>query len=242
MAVTTAHTKAELARIMNLAYEGEAITACLINALSAVEIDDPIETWLQHEVLPVSNGYYRFYSGGLPAGEYSYTSESNEQPVLDIEFSASGGSITYTHILLLLDAYSIGQYTSGEGPSSLVGTVSLSTGVDLTEDELTLDADYDDVSDDDVCTVTLDQGGTIPTGLTAGTRYYIKTTAVDKITLHTATPVASGNIVDITATGEGTLRVRRCRGSVYNVMEETAANVINDSAKVGYKTTILVDD
>lgn len=227
---------------MNLAYEGQAIAACLINTTATIATDDPIETWLQYEVLPVSNGYSRFYSGALPAGVYSATSGSNEQPALDVEFSATGGSITYTHILLLLNSYTTGSYTSGLGPSSLIGTVSLSTGVDLTANELTLDSNHDDVSDGDACTVTLDQGGTIPTGLTAGTLYYIDETGVDKITLHTATPVASGNIVDITTTGVGTLRVRRCRGSVYNVMAETAANVINDSAKVGYKTTIAVND
>ena len=242
MAVTAAHTKAELARMMRLAYEGQNVAICLINTTAALATDDPIETWLQYEVLPISNGYTRFFTGVLPAGTYSTTAERNEQSALDVEFTATTNSISFTHLVVLLDSYTPASYTSGLGPSSLVGSVTLSSGVELSGDQLTLNAVHDDLSDGDPVTITIDAGGTVPTGLTEGTLYYVDDTATDKITLHTATPVASENRVDITAIGTGTMRVRRCRGSVYSVMSESAATVINDSAKVGYLVTLAVDD
>lgn len=45
---------------------------------------------------------------------------------------------------------------------------------------------------------------TLPAGLVAGTQYYAKNTGADTFTLHSATPVGPGNIVDITDAGTGT--------------------------------------
>jgi hypothetical protein len=98
------------------------------------------------------------------------------------------------------------------------------------------------LSDGDAVTVTVDSGGTMPGGLTAGTLYYADSVTSSTITLHTATPVASGNKVNITSTGSGTLRVRKCAGSVYGILTETSAVTISDGQTIGYSVKLAVND
>jgi hypothetical protein len=62
------------------------------------------------------------------------------------------------------------------------------------------------------------------------------------ITLHTGTSVGSANRVDITSTGSGTLRIRKCAGSVYGLLTETSAVTISDGQTVGYSVKLAVND
>jgi hypothetical protein len=231
MAVTTALTQAELARVMSEAYSGKVLTAALVNAASAPATDAGIASWLQYELTEGTNGYARFQSAALTGGTYSATNTRYEQDSVSVEFSANGGNLTYTHVVLLVDAAADGQAGAG---------LTASSAVDPATDVITVASHG--LSDGDAVTVTVDSGGTLPGGLTAGTLYYVDSVTSSTITLHTATPVASGNKVNLTSTGSGTLRIRKCAGSVYGILSETAAVTISNGQTVGYSVKLAVND
>lgn len=231
MAVTTAVTQAELARVMSAGYSGKVLTAALVNAATAPSSNASIASWLRYELTESVNGYARFQSSALTGGTYVTSTARYEQSTIAVEFSASGGSLTYTHVVLLLDAPSDGQAGAA---------ITASTAVDPATDVITV-ADHG-LSDGAAVTVTADSGSTLPGGLTAGTLYYVDSVSTSTITLHTATPVATGNKIDLTSTGSGTLRVRKCAGSVYGVLTESSAVTITDGQKIGYSVKLAVND
>ena len=231
MAVTAALTQAELARVMSEAYSGKVLTAALVNAATAPASDAGIASWLQYELAEGTSSYARFQSSALTGGSYSSSAGRYEQQAVSVEFAASGGSWVYTHVVLLLDAAADGQAGAA---------LTASSAVDPATDVITVPSHG--LSDGDAVTVTVDSGGTLPGGLTAGTLYYADSVTSSTITLHTATPVASGNKVNITSTGSGTLRVRKCAGSVYGILTETSAVTISDGQTVGYSVKLAVND
>jgi len=93
MAVTSAITQAELGRIMSAAYSGKVLTAVLINAGTAPSLDDGIAAWVRYELTEGTNGYARFQSAALTGGSYDAVDGRYEQDAVDVEFSASGGSL-----------------------------------------------------------------------------------------------------------------------------------------------------
>jgi hypothetical protein len=231
MAVTTALTQAELGRVMAEAYNGKVLTAALVNAVTAPAVDAGIASWIQFELTEGTNSYARFQSAALTVGSYSATAGRQEQTAVAVEFAASGGSLNYTHVVLLLDAAADGQAGAG---------ITATTDVNPSTDVITVASHG--LADGDAVTVTADSGGTLPGGLTAGTLYYVDSVTSSTITLHTATPVASGNKVNITSTGSGTLRVRKCNGSVYGILTENAAVTVSDGQTIGYSVKLAVND
>jgi hypothetical protein len=231
MAVTAALTQAELARVMSEAYSGKVLTAALVNAATAPATDAGVASWLQYELAEGTNSYARFQSSTLTGGSYSSSAGRYEQQAVSVQFAASGGSLVYSHVVLLLDAAADGQAGAA---------LTASSAVDPATDVITVASHG--LSDGDAVTVTVDSGGTMPGGLTAGTLYYADSVTSSTITLHTATPVASGNKVNITSTGSGTLRVRKCAGSVYGILAETSAVTISDGQTIGYSVKLAVND
>ena len=231
MAVTSALTEAEMARVMAAAYSGKVLTAALVNAASAPALDAGIASWLQYELVEGANGYARFQSSALTGGTYSSTNTRFEQTPVSVEFSATGGSLVYTHVVLLFDAAADGQ--AG-------GALTASSAVDPATDVITVASHG--LSDGDAVTVTADSGGTLPGGLTAGTLYYVDSVTSSTITLHTGSSVGSGNKVNITSTGSGTLRIRKCAGSLYGVLTETGSVTISAGQTIGYSVKLAVND
>lgn len=229
MAVTTTITQAELSRVMAAAYTGEVITAALVDAASAPDVDDSIAEWLQYEKLE-QDGYVRFQSSALGAGSYDNVDARWEQSPVTISFTANGGSLYYTHLVVMI----------GADADAFVGTgLTASTDVDPSTDELTVTAhgltDGDKVS---ISTMT----GTLPAGLSANTIYYANSLTANTFSLHTATPVSPSNLVNITSTGSGTLFVHRCNGSVHSIIAEAGGVVILDGETKNYQLTIATDD
>lgn len=216
---------------MSAAYSGKVLTAALVNAATAPSVDAGIASWLQYELPEGTSGYARFQSTALTGGSYSATAQRYEQTPIAVEFSATGGALTFSHVVLLLDAAADGQAGAG---------LTASSAVDPATDVITVASHG--LSDGDAVTVTVDAGGTLPGGLTAGTLYYADSVTSSTITLHTATPVASGNKVNLTSTGSGTLRIRKCAGSIYGILTETAAVTIADGQTIGYSFKLAVND
>lgn len=231
MAVTAALTQAELARVMSEAYSGKVLTAALVNAASAPATNAGIASWLQHELVEGTNSYARFQSSALTGGSYSASAARYEQEAVAVEFAADGGSLVYTHVVLLLDAAVDGQAGAA---------LTASSAVNASTDVITVASHG--LSDGDPVTVTVDSGGSLPGGLTAGTLYYADSVTSSTITLHTATPVGAGNKVDLTSTGSGTLRIRKCAGSVYGILTESSAVTVSDGQTIGYSVKLAVND
>lgn len=231
MAVTSALTQAEMARVMSAAYNSKVLTAALVYAATAPATDAGIATWLQYELTEGVNGYARFQSPALTGGSYSATNGRYEQDSVSVEFSATGGNLTYTHVVLLLDAAADGM--AGDG-------ITATTAVDPATDVITVASHG--LSDGAAVTVTADSGGTLPGGLSAGTLYYVDSVTSSTITLHTAAAVAAGNRVNITSTGSGTLRIRKCAGSVYGILSETAQVTVSNGQTIGYSVKVAVND
>jgi hypothetical protein len=216
---------------MSLAYSGKTLTAALVYASSAPATNDSIAAWLQYELVEGVNGYARYPSSSLGGGSYASGGARWEQSPIGVEFAAVGGNLTYTHVVLLIDAPADGQAGSA---------ITASSGVNTSTDVITATAHG--LTTSDAVTITADAGGSVPGGLTAGVRYFVTSVSANTVTLHTASPATSGNKVDITSTGSGTLRLRKCQGSVYGVMTESNATTVVAGQSVTYQVTLAVDD
>jgi hypothetical protein len=228
MAVTTTLTQAELARVMETAYAGRSIVAALVYAPSAPAVNDSIAEWLQYE-LDGTNGYQRFVSSAMGAGSYDGVDARWEQSPITIGFTASGGSFTYTHVVVTVDGAADGY----------VGTIDASSDVDAATDEITI-ASHGLNFGDAVALST--STGTLPSGVTAATVYYVDAIDANTFTLHTDALPSPSNIVDITAIGSGSVFVHNCAGDVHSILAESSTVVILDGETKNYQLTIATDD
>ena len=101
MALTVQQSTKELARVANLAYEGEAIKVALCNVGSTgYTAESTVTNWLTTEIS--GNGYSRF-SLLLGTGAYDSVDARYEVPFFDAVFTASGSGFTYDRILVYVD-------------------------------------------------------------------------------------------------------------------------------------------
>lgn len=228
MAVSTVITQTELARVMAEAYTGKVVTVALINTSTPPAATAGLAAWLQYELLP-ANGYTRYQSAALNAGAYSSGNTRWQQDAIAVEFTASGGSLSFTHLLALIDAAAAGQ---------IGDPLTASTAVNASTDTITVTAHG--LTTGAPVTLTVDSGGTLPGGLTAGTIYYALVSDANTIAL--VNDPASTTAIDLTSTGSGTLRLRNCAGSIHSVMTETAQVTIAAGQTVAYQMTVAVDD
>lgn len=136
------------------------------------------------------------------------------------QITANGGVVTNS--LGALSTNTISEVTAGNGVfidnlqakdgnirlGTVRGTVTLSTGVNTGTDVITTDAAHGFTTADPV-RVRVTSGSTIPTGLAETTQYYARAVTGSTLTLHPTAADATGNtnIVNITATGSGTMWV-----------------------------------
>ena len=101
MALTVQQSTKELARVANLAYEGEAIKVALCNVGSTgYTAESTVTNWLTTEIS--GNGYSRF-SLLLSTGAYDSVDARYEVPFFDAVFTASGSGFTYDRIVVYVD-------------------------------------------------------------------------------------------------------------------------------------------
>lgn len=228
MAVTTTVTQAELARVMATAYTGRQVAVALVNASDVPSVNAGIAAWLRYE-LPPSNGYARFVSSTLNDGAYSAGNTRWQHEPIPVEFTATDGSLSYTHLVAI-----IGGAATGQVGAALTATTAVNASTDritVTGHGLTTGAPIG---------ITVDSGGTLPGGLTAGTLYYALVVDADTISLMVS-PTGT-TAIDLTTTGTGTLRIRNCAGTIHSVMTETAQVTIAAGQTIAYQFTVAVDD
>lgn len=101
MAITTTISQAELARLAAAAYEGLPYRICLaLNGASGLTANSTVAEWDAEELS--GNGYTRV-EGVIGTGSWDSTDLRYEMPVIDAEFQASGGSLTYDTVYTVID-------------------------------------------------------------------------------------------------------------------------------------------
>lgn len=114
MALTATISKAELARVANLAYEGETLKVmlCLVGG-SGFTAESSVANWQSVEVS--GNGYSRF-SAVVQTGAYDNAEGRHEIPVINAAFSSTGAGYTYDRVVLYIDGVSTVHSVLEESP------------------------------------------------------------------------------------------------------------------------------
>jgi hypothetical protein len=101
MAITLSISQKELARVANLAYEGETIKVLLASVgASGFTAESTVANW--QSVEKSGNGYVRF-SQVIAAGAYDATDARYEIPPIDADFTATGAGYSYDRIIIYID-------------------------------------------------------------------------------------------------------------------------------------------
>jgi hypothetical protein len=101
MALTTTISQKELARVANLAYEGETLKVMLCSVgASGFTSESTVANW--QSVEKSGNGYVR-YSEVIATGAYDATDARYEIPAIDAAFTATGAGYSYDRIIIYID-------------------------------------------------------------------------------------------------------------------------------------------
>jgi len=101
MALTTTISQKELARVANLAYEGETLKVMLCSVgASGYTAESTVANW--QSVEKSGNGYVR-YSTTVATGSYDVTDARYEMPAIDAAFTATGAGYSYDRIIVYID-------------------------------------------------------------------------------------------------------------------------------------------
>jgi hypothetical protein len=101
MAVTTAISQAELARLAAAAYEGLPYRICLaLNGANNFTVNSPLASW--DGVERSGNGYARV-EGFIEEGAWDPTDLRYEMPQITAEFQATGGTLNYDTVYVVID-------------------------------------------------------------------------------------------------------------------------------------------
>jgi hypothetical protein len=101
MAISVSISQKELARVANLAYEGETLKVMLCSVgASGYTAESTVANW--QSVEKSGNGYVR-YSEVIATGAYDATDARYEIPAIDADFTATGAGYTYDRIIIYVD-------------------------------------------------------------------------------------------------------------------------------------------
>jgi hypothetical protein len=101
MAINVSISQRELARVANLAYEGETLKVMLCSVgASGYAAESTVANW--QSVEKSGNGYARF-SQVIATGAYDATDARYEMPAIDAAFTATGAGYSYDHIVVYID-------------------------------------------------------------------------------------------------------------------------------------------
>jgi hypothetical protein len=101
MALTTTVSQKELARVANLAYEGETLKVMLCSVgATGYTAESTVANW--QSVEKSGNGYVRF-SSVIATGAYDATDARYEIPAIDAAFTATGAGYSYDRVVVYID-------------------------------------------------------------------------------------------------------------------------------------------
>jgi hypothetical protein len=101
MAITTAISQAELARLAAAAYEGLPYRICLaLNGANNFTANSPLTSW---DGVELSGSGYARVEGFIEPGAYNETNVRYQMPQITAEFQASGGTLTFDTVYVVID-------------------------------------------------------------------------------------------------------------------------------------------
>ena len=134
MAYTSSISTFELKRVAAAAYEGKAVRVCLASVGgSGYTVESTTANWDSVE-LASTNGYARVTVGALAVGAYDAVDgryevgpTSGADKTIDATFTASGGSLTWDRVYVVIGSELQIAYLGTESPA-----VTLSAGQSIT--------------------------------------------------------------------------------------------------------------
>jgi hypothetical protein len=134
MAYTSSISTFELKRVAAAAYEGKAVRVCLATvSTSGYTVESTTANWDSRE-LASTNGYARVTVGSLATGAYDAVDgryevgpTSGADKTIDATFTASGGSLTWDRVYVVIGSELQVAYLGTESPA-----VTLSSGQSIT--------------------------------------------------------------------------------------------------------------
>lgn len=125
MAYSVTVPQAELARVAGLVFQGKTYRVCLASVGgSGYTAESTTANW--DSVEKSGSGYARV-TGTFSAGSYDGTDARFEMPVITAAFTASGGSITFDRVYIVIDSHTSISYLGVESPA-----VTLADGQTIT--------------------------------------------------------------------------------------------------------------
>lgn len=113
MATTTISQK-ELARVSAAAYEGKSFRVSLANNTTSLTSESTTAAW---DAIKLSGSGYADVTGTIGTGSYNATTARYEMPYLEATFAASGGSLTYNTVYVVVNSNTYVHSINVESPS-----------------------------------------------------------------------------------------------------------------------------
>lgn len=114
MATTTISQK-ELQRLAAEAYEGKSYRVSLgYNNTSGLTSESTTAAW---DAVKLSGNGYADVTGTIATGSYDATDQRYEMPQISAEFAASGGSLTYDTLYVVIDSNTYVHSITVESPA-----------------------------------------------------------------------------------------------------------------------------
>lgn len=112
---TTTISQAELGRVSADAYETKGYRISLgYNNTAGLTAESTTAAW---DAVKLSGNGYADVTGTIAAGSYNTTTQRYEMPQLEATFTASGGSLTYDTVYVVIDSYTQVHSISVESPA-----------------------------------------------------------------------------------------------------------------------------
>tara|TARA_Y100000004_G_scaffold3773_1_gene4507 strand:- start:3934 stop:4335 length:402 start_codon:yes stop_codon:yes gene_type:complete len=112
---TTTISQAELARVSGDAYESKSYRISLgNNGTSGLTAESTTSDW---DGVKLSGNGYADVTGTISSGSYNTTTQRYEMPQLEATFTASGGSLTYDTVYVVIDSHTSVHSISVESPA-----------------------------------------------------------------------------------------------------------------------------
>lgn len=114
MATTTISQK-ELQRLAEAAYEGKPYRVSLgYNNTTGLTSESTTAAW---DAVKLSGNGYADVTGTIATGSYDATDQRYEMPLIEAEFAATGGSLTYDTLYVVIDSYTYVHSITVESPA-----------------------------------------------------------------------------------------------------------------------------
>jgi hypothetical protein len=112
---TTTISQAELGRVSVEAYQGKGFRISLgYNNTTGLTAESLTSAW---DAVKLSGNGYADVTGTIGTGSYNSTTQRYEMPQLEATFTASGGSLVYDTVYVVIDSYTQVHSISVESPA-----------------------------------------------------------------------------------------------------------------------------